>query len=237
MSGQSVLLDIVFKYLLGARESTPLLTDFINAVERASGFPEVEDVIIQNPFDEENFFGSDPSVIDVLAKDKEGGEYIIQVRIRYEADYPERSLYYWALKYAGQIKAGEGCRALKSVVTINIFPFLCFPKEIPWHSCFLLREKTDPEYVLTLDQIIHFIETSKMNARTDSELARWIYLFNHLGEIGNDTLDEILESTSVFRELGKRHKKFSRNEQAKMAALSRKMFLHDRASIPKTETP
>ena len=93
----SALLDIVFKYLLGCRESTPLLTDFINAVQKDSGFPEIEEVSIENPFNEKTF-----------TDDK---------------------------------------------LSINLLNFNHFPNNIPWYSCFLLREIDNPDFILTLEAL------------------------------------------------------------------------------------
>lgn len=76
----SALLDIVFKYLLGARESTPLLTDFINAVEKDSGFPEIENVTIENPFNDKTYLDDKLSIIDVRACCKRPHYFITATR-------------------------------------------------------------------------------------------------------------------------------------------------------------
>src|SRR6056297_470521 len=84
----SALLDIVFKYLLGSQESTPLLTDFINAVEKDSGFPEIEEVSIENPFNEKTFTDDKLSIIDVRARDKEGKWYNIEIQLQSQKNFP-----------------------------------------------------------------------------------------------------------------------------------------------------
>ena len=53
---------------------------------------------------------------------------------------------------------------------------------IPCHSCFLLHEKDNTDYVLTLDLVLHYLETRKLDAKPDTELTKWPYFLRHAGE-------------------------------------------------------
>ena len=68
----SALLDIVFKFILGTEKSTNLLKSFVNAVQKDAGFPEIESVIIKNPFNDKTSQDAKLSVIDVRARDTKG---------------------------------------------------------------------------------------------------------------------------------------------------------------------
>lgn len=226
----SALLDIVFKYMLGSKESPPLLTSFINAVEEDSGFPEIEGVTIRNPFNEKNFFDDKLSVIDVRARDKEGSWYNIEVQLQSQPYFSKRSLYYWSNTYSNQLSSGKNYEELNKVITINLVDFISFPDRDPWHSCFLLREKDDPEFVLTLDLVIHFIEIPKAGTRVNTKLEQWLYVLRRLGEEEDEKMKVLMDENWEFRDVKKRYDDFIADEQARIAAFSREMFLHDQAS-------
>ena len=223
----SALLDIVFKYLLGSRESTPLLTEFINAVEKDSGFPEIEEVTIENPFNEKTYPCDKLSIIDVRARDKEGKWYNIEVQLQSQKNFPERSLYYWAETYAQQLEENNQYNRLNSVVSINLLNFICFPQTADWHNCFLLKEQDNSDLILTLDEVLHFIEIKKVEDRIDTELARWVYLLTHLGREEEQTMKVLFDKNKTFRDVKKRYDEFTADEHARAAALARKMFLLD----------
>ena len=223
----SALLDIVFKYLLGSRESTPLLTEFINAVEKDSGFPEIEEITIENPFNEKTFLDDKLSIIDVRARDKEGKWYNIEVQLQGQKHFPERALYYWARTYSRQLEEKSRYHTLDSVVSINLLDFTCFPKTIPWHSFFLLTERNNPSYILTLDEVLHFIEIKKVKDQTNSELAQWVYLLTHLGKEEDHMMKVLSQKNKIFRDVKKRYDEFTADEHARAAALAREMFLLD----------
>ncbi|TFG62147.1 MAG: hypothetical protein E4H36_08665, partial [Spirochaetales bacterium] len=92
-----------------------------------------------------------------------------------------------------------------------------------------LREKERPEYVLTMDLVMHYLEIPKMTGYTDTDLARWLYFLRHEGE-EDKTMEVLLKSNSIFREADERYKQFIADEQARFAYQARSMFLHDRAT-------
>jgi predicted transposase/invertase (TIGR01784 family) len=158
----SALLDIVFKYIFGSPESGPILTGLINAVQKDSGFPEVESVEIENPFNDKTYQDDKLSIIDVRARAVSGEWYNIEVQLQSQYNFPERSLYYWANAYARQLTEGKEYKNLNKVISINFVNFVLLDENIPFHSCFLIREKDYPECVLTEDLIIHYLEIPKM---------------------------------------------------------------------------
>lgn len=225
----SALLDIVFKYIFGSTESTRLLKDFINAVQKDSGFLEVESVHIENPFNDKTYQDEKLSIIDVRATDKKGNWYNIEVQLQSQPYFPERSLYYWAKTYANQLEDGKEYMQLNKVISINLMGFTRFPDYMPFHSCFLLHEKENTDYVLTTDLILHYLEIPKMEDILDTDLRKWLYFLRHAGE-EDEKMKVLLENDYMFREADKRYKQFASDRRARMAANARDMFLHDQAN-------
>jgi hypothetical protein len=103
----SALSDIVFKYIFGTEKSTEVLKSFINAVQKDRGFPEIDTLEICNPINEKTLLDDKISIIDIKAKDLKGDWYIVEVQIRNQPFFQERSLYYWARTYADQLPEGR----------------------------------------------------------------------------------------------------------------------------------
>jgi predicted transposase/invertase (TIGR01784 family) len=225
----SAMLDIVFKYILGSKDSTKLLTSFINAVQRDSGFPEIETVSIENPFNDKTYQDDKISIIDVRAADRQGNVYNVEVQLQTQPYFAERSLYYWAKTYADQLKEGNENETLNKVIGINVLNFNLFPEHISYHSCFLLHEKDNKDYVLTLDLVLHYLETRKLDAKPDTELKKWLYFLRHAGE-EDERMKVLLETNEIFHDAAERYTRFTEDKRARMAATARSMFLHDQAT-------
>ncbi len=74
--------DIFVKYLLGSSGNEDILLSFINDVLVNSGFNKIKDVIIQNPFNFQEFEGDKLTVLDVKAIDEIGKTYNIEVQVQ-----------------------------------------------------------------------------------------------------------------------------------------------------------
>jgi len=94
--GVRAVSDIVFKYIFGTEESTEILRAFINAVLTDAGYPVISEVSVVNPFNLKTYTDEKISIIDTRAKDEAGNIYNVEVQVRSQADFQERSLYYWA---------------------------------------------------------------------------------------------------------------------------------------------
>ena len=68
------------------------------------------------------------------------------------------------------------------MVSISILDFKLFADHIPFHSCFMLRENGNPEYVLTADCVLHYLETPKLKTEPATEIEQWLYLLLHAGK-------------------------------------------------------
>src|SRR5690606_27904380 len=105
-------------------ESPDLLGDLINAA-RSDEDP-VEVIEILNPrIDPEDLTGKF-IIHDVLAKDSRGRLFNIEMQVRRLTEWIERSLYYIASAYVGQLKQGDNYATLKPAIGINLLDFELF---------------------------------------------------------------------------------------------------------------
>ena len=199
----SALSDIVFKYIFGTEKSTEVLKSFINAVQKDRDFPEIDTLEIRNPINEKTFLDDKISIIDIKAKDLKGDWYIVEVQIRNQPFFQERSLYYWARTYADQLPEGREYMHLDRVVSISILDCAIFPEHIPFHSCFMLTEKDHPDQLLTLDCIMHYLEIPKIKEKPDTDILRWLYYLRHAGE-EDENVEELLKKDRAIYQADER---------------------------------
>lgn len=225
-----LLSDIVFKYIFGSEQSTEILKTFINAVLRDYGYPGIKSVKVTNPFNDKTYYDEKFSVIDTRAEDEQGQKYNIEVQLRTQFDYKERSLYYWAKSYSEQLEDAELYGNLKSVVSISILNYIQFPDHIPFHSCFMLRENKSPEDVLTSDCMMHYLEIPKISVEhLKTELENWLYFFAFCDkEVEN--MKTLLDNNAMIKAAKKRYDYFVADEKARIAYQQREKFLRDQAN-------
>jgi predicted transposase/invertase (TIGR01784 family) len=102
----------------------------------------------------------------------------LEVQVRDEGDYPERSLYYWAREYSSSLPAGGDYAELPQVVVISIVAFSLF--ECPeLHSEFQVLEISRHE-PLTDRLSLHYFELPKLSGEVGQFRGQklWLALFN-----------------------------------------------------------
>jgi hypothetical protein len=203
MARISATSDIVFKYLFGAQASTSLLYEFINAVQRHAGLPEFTSLEIVNPIGEREYVSAKLTVIDIKARASDGTLFNVEVQVRTQAEFGERSLYYWAKSYTDQVLEGQDYHRLRPVISVSL---------------------------LTKDCILHYLELPKIAAAQPSELVDWLYALKHLDE-KEGPLMTLLEKNHSLQELAERYHRFENTPEARMAYDDRMKFLADQASL------
>jgi predicted transposase/invertase (TIGR01784 family) len=222
--------DVVFKYLFGAKSSTEILRAFINAVQRNAGMEEFASLEIINPIGEREYAWAKPTIIDVKAKAPDGTVVNVEVQVRAQAEYGERSLYYWAHSYVEQIEEGDQYTKLMPVVSVSLLNFNLFPDEIPFHSTFQLFERNHPEVCLTEDCVMHYLELKKLPEEERSELADWLYALKHLDELEGPMI-VLLERNHSIQELANRYYRYEKDSEAQIAYKARMKQQMDEASF------
>ena len=222
--------DIFVKYLLGTEENTGLLLSFINAVLSDSGFDTISSVEIKNPFNIKTSVTEKETILDVKAVDRNGRKYDIEVQTSGDYTYRWRSLYYWAQLYGGQLKEGDKFKELDPVICINLLSFNLFKELEQIHTCFFLREKNEPEFVLTDHLVLHFLELNKLSEEImKSKLERWLAFFKYEGK-QEDLMEILIKSDKDIEKAHERYKRFSKDDNLKDIYLSREMWKKDRIS-------
>ena len=122
------------------------------------------------------FRGRKVGVLDMLL-DVDGRTVNIEVQLKRQPDFNDRTLFYWARLYYGELSAGNDYSKAKQTICVNIVDFDLFGFN-DYHTCFEVRERSCGE-LLTEKLQIHFFELKKLEKyRRQRPVEQWLDLFN-----------------------------------------------------------
>lgn len=190
--------DFAFKCLFGSEANKDILIGLLRSVLKL----DIREVEILNPYNAKDAPDDKLSILDVKARLADGTLINVEMQMVVNADYPERSLYYWAALYTSQLKSGEQYERLARTVSIHIVNGQLFPGVAGYHQEFEIRAKEHPELRLTDRFSMHTIELAKVKLKVEevaSPLDQWCYFFKHADELEADSMPVTLNDGAVRR--------------------------------------
>ena len=222
-------LDVMFKKLFASEENKELLMSLIASL-LSIDIESIKSIEVLNgeilPDEKGEKFGR----LDLLLIMNDETKINIELQIKIQDDYADRSTFYWSKAYTTGLKAGEEYSELKETICINIIGFKMFDCE-EYHSHFQIMEK-DRHEVLTEKFAIHFFELPKLRGtevNADDMMKLWLKLIDCESE---EEL-EMLERTNAapIKEAAYFIRRMSADEKVKERARLEEKRLHDEASI------
>ena len=210
------------------------LLGFINAVLGKTGddkFVSLE--ILENKNFMADIMGGKSCVLDVRAKLPNGDLINIEVQLRDKQNMDRRSLFYQSKIYTSKLQSGHDYIELPNVIAINIVDF-DFPPTQSYHSCFHLREDTEPDIILTDALEVHFISMVKYRRQVksglllDDPLCRWLAWFNK--DSPEQLLKEVVEMDITIKTADARLAHVTQSEDDMLAYTRYLMAECDRTS-------
>ncbi len=222
--------DIFIKYLFGSPNSSDLLLSFLNSMQSAHEFPLLTSVEVLNPFNLQTALTEKLSILDIRARDQDDRLYNIEIQVASQKDYSERSLYYWAKVYSGQLNESETYSQLRPVIGVHILNFVLFPELKEVENCFVLKHTENPDLVLTDHLSLHYVEIPKLpEGHFDTQLERWIAYLKNEGKEGYD-MTILIKDDPTLAKAHERYLAFTNDDQARMAYEARIAFQRDQLS-------
>ncbi len=202
--------DIAFKKIFGVEENKDLLISLINSIVGEED--QVEDIILMNPYNPQNFRQEKLSILDIKAKGICGKRFNIEIQINDEADYDKRALYYWAKLYTEQLKVTEDYSVLSKAIGIHILNFTSIPEVDRYHNVFHITEK-ETGFLYFKDLELHTIELTKFSKNGREELAdiltkiknsldMWAAFLTHHDLLNKDHLPQAINNPILKKALG-----------------------------------
>ena len=220
----SAKLDIIFKKIF--TDNRDMLHEFVaDMLEIPS--ESIKEIVITNPELVLETIDGKFSRLDLNMKidDKLVN---LEIQVRSEDDFRDRTLFYWTKLYTSELKKGEIYGNLKKTITINIVNFNLFECE-DYHSEVVTAVK-DRDEIFSDKFSIHFFELQKVNKKVDPDNRRelWMHFLNANSEeefeMLKDTKVPIMErAVNVIYDL-------SEDTRVRELARMREKALHDEAS-------
>ncbi|MCF7977617.1 MAG: Rpn family recombination-promoting nuclease/putative transposase [Chromatiaceae bacterium] len=222
-------IDCVFKALLGAESNRALLIHFLNAMLGSELTAPISSVEILNPYNEREFLDDKLSVVDVKARDDQGGLHQIEIQLLSYRDLPARISYGWADLYSSQLSSGESYTKLKPTYAIWLLAQDLLPDPDRYLHDFRLRDAQGRS--LVDHGGIWLLELNKFNAeRVNTEQERWLKFFKEGATLDREALPLWMQ-TPEMRQAMSTLERFSEKDRAYHAYQARQNYLRQQMSI------
>ena len=180
-------------------------------------------------------FNEKESILDVKAVDESGRILDVEIQSRYEAQFTNRSLYYWAKLYSSQLKKGDLYGKLNPVICINLLDFVL--KDIPgseYHSSYMITKTNDPDVLLSDHLRIHFIELPKIKVDPSvvpsDRLVKWMYYFKEEGILEDEEMKKIIiKDDPLLEQAHETFKEFTADKEMREKYEAREKWERDQA--------
>lgn len=166
----SAKLDIIFKKIFSENED--ILRDFLAKVLEIPGESIGTITITSQELPPETLSGKF-SRLDLTMEF--GGKLVnIEIQVKNELDFRDRTLFYWAKLYTSSLKSEEEYGDLKQTITINIINFNMFDGK-DFHTEIIAVEKGTNK-LFTDKFSIHFFELKKISKNVDPNNGKELWL-------------------------------------------------------------
>lgn len=223
--------DFVFKRIFGTEENKDVLLAFLNRIFEESGNGErLTEIVLLDPHTGKDAPEDKQSIMDIWALTDNDELIDIEMQLLNNYDIEKRTLYYWARRYASQLKKGHSYKELKKCVTINILNYMLLRKRNEqYHHVFHLYE--DRSRIKLIDDIeVHVIELPKVpenEVLPQGGLRNWLLFLKNLDKSQWEALSM---NESKLKKAMEALEYLSQDEGARRLYEARQKYLHDEAS-------
>lgn len=163
--------DYAFKKVFGSTTNKNPLIELLSLIFEISK-EEIEDIMIENPYLENEYYDEKKAVLDLKLTLKDGKKINVEMQNYWQPYFIPRVLYYWSKRYIGDFKESQQYDALAPCISINILNEK-FKYSNHIHSVYeLLERKTHTGIENYLE--IHFLDLTKLEKRNLSLLEKWL---------------------------------------------------------------
>jgi len=216
--------DIAFKRIFGSEKHKNILIHFINDILELEDNNQIESVEFLSPIQDPEVAYKKQSIIDVLCRDKNGVQIIVEMQVAPTKGFEKRAQYYAAKAYSRQLNSGSGedgrYENLKEVIFIAIADCIIFKNKAEYKSDHVILDKNSYEQDLQ-DFSFTFIELPKFKKDKISELEtiieKWCYFFKYAANTSEGDLKKLIGSDLIINQAYEALNQFNWTEQELVA--------------------
>lgn len=215
-------LDYAFKVLFG--QNPDILLDMLNSFPEFSGDNQIAELTVLNPEIPGDLLDDKLSILDILAENKIGNKFHIEMQGFPHTDYEKRALYYWSKVYSSNLERGQHYTELKKVYSFNFLNFDLLKNRQYFHTVFDIRERKDGKIKLTDQLEIHIIELPKFHKHLDEisdDLDTWIYFIHESENLKGEEMETLQKRSSGLNRAVEELKTISQDKAKRAQYLAR----------------
>jgi predicted transposase/invertase (TIGR01784 family) len=207
--------NFLFKALFSQHEA--MLLDLLNAFPEFQNKKRILKIKVLNPELPKASDLEKLSILDIHAEDVNGNKFLIEMQSQMEAGFEKRILYYWSQTYSKALKKGDEYGILPKIYSISFLDFdLVKNKKV--HSVFQLREKDNPEILLTEDLEFHIIELKKLKEKLTnlkSDFDSWLYALKYGHTLAGEEMNTLVKKNPKLKKVFKEYDSYSSDPKNK----------------------
>ena len=143
--------DVAFRKIFGTEKNKDILIHFLNDMLNFKGKSCIDTVEFLSPILDPEIALKKESIVDVLCKDKEGVQYIIEMQVSRSKGFEKRAQYYASKAYCRQADKSGVYANLKEIIFIAIANTVLFPDKKEYKSDHIILDKNSHEHDLKGD--------------------------------------------------------------------------------------
>ena len=198
--------DIAFRKIFGSEKHKDILIHFINDILELKNNSQIEDVEFLSPIQDPEIASKKQSIVDVLCRDKNGVQIIVEMQVAPTKGFEKRAQYYAAKAYSRQLNKGHEedgrYHNLKEVIFIAIADCIIFEGKKEYKSDHIILDKNSYAHDLQ-DFYFTFIELPKFTKTKIEELSsvieKWCFFFKYADKTNEADLEKLIGSDLVIQ--------------------------------------
>ena len=196
--------DFAFKRLFGVEKNKDILMELLNCVLNRQLHQRVVEVTFLPPVLDPEIFSKKQSIVDVLCRDQDGCQYVIEMQVAPERGFEERAQFYAFKAFVSQMNVGERYEDLKEVIFLAFTNFSIFPHKKSYKSEHIILDRDTHER--NLDKLsFTFVDLPKFDAQRPKELSqltleeKFYYFLCHAAAIKPEELKKLIGGDKIIK--------------------------------------
>ncbi|WP_341788624.1 MULTISPECIES: Rpn family recombination-promoting nuclease/putative transposase [unclassified Rickettsia] len=200
--------NFAFIQIFGREKNKDILIHFLNDILGYTGEEKIKEVTFLKTNQDPDIAVYRQSIVDVLCKDENGTQFIVEMQISKHPGFEKRAQLYAAKVYSRQIiKEDEHHKKmavyakLKGVIFLAIADFILFPNKEDWRSNHRLLDTKTYENDLQ-DFYFIFLELEKFNKelnQLENLQEKWAYFFKHAHESTLEEMEHLIGQDLIMK--------------------------------------
>ena len=196
--------DVAFKHIFGVEKNKDILIAMLNAVLKNQLHKPIKEVQFLSPIQLPELNDKKATVVDVLCKDRDGCQYIIEMQVGGMRGFEVRAQYYASKAFVTQAKRGGSYQGLREVIFLAFCDFHIFPKKRHYKSEHVTLDKTTNEHDLvmlsfTFVDLLLFDEIRTKEVKDLTLEEKFYYFLCHAEEISDAELALLVGKDKVIK--------------------------------------